>query len=115
MVDGNNKKVCMCLYNNFTHDSRVLKEALSLYQAGYSITVIARLDDKTLPFEKKHGITVKRISVNPIHVRLLRLIRKLLKRLIATERNMTQTLSRYISRTTQNKPGKLFRTYQRKQ
>jgi len=86
--DFGNKRVCMCLYNNFTHDSRVLKEALSLYQAGYSITVIARLDDKTLPYENRNGIIVKRISVNPVHLRLIGFIRRLWKCIIADPKNI---------------------------
>jgi len=71
-LSHSNKKVCMCLYNNFTHDSRVFKEALSLYEAGYSITVLALLDGETLPFENKNGIIVKRISANSFVLRIAR-------------------------------------------
>ena len=72
-----NKKVCMCLFNNFTHDSRVLKEASSLFEIGYNVTVVARLDDNTLARENIKGVTVKRISVNSVHHELRKLIRKL--------------------------------------
>jgi glycosyltransferase involved in cell wall biosynthesis len=75
--DSENKKVCMCVFNNFTHDSRVLKEALSLYKIGYSVTVVARLDDNTSPIENIDGIRVKRISTNPVHLKLINLIRRL--------------------------------------
>jgi len=63
--------VCMCVFNNFTHDSRVLKEASSLCDAGYEITVIALLDNKTLPFEKIGAIQVKRISASPIPIKAI--------------------------------------------
>jgi len=36
-----NKKVISIVLNNFTNDSRVLKEAISLQKGGYKITVIA--------------------------------------------------------------------------
>jgi len=65
------KRVCMCVFNNFTHDSRVLKEASSLCDAGYEITVIALLDNKTLPFEKIGAIQVKRISASPIPIKAI--------------------------------------------
>jgi len=75
--DFDKKKVCMCLFNNFTHDSRVLKEALSLSKIGYGVTVVARLDDSTLPEESINGVRVIRISTNPVHLKLIHLIRKL--------------------------------------
>ena len=74
--DMDSKKVCMFLFNNFTHDSRVLREALSLSEIGYSVTVVARLDDNTLPTENINGIKVKRVSVNPVHLKLINLIKK---------------------------------------
>lgn len=67
----------MCVFNNFTHDSRVLKEASSLVQKGYSVTVLARLDDHTLSRESINGITVKRLSSNPLHLKLIHLIRNI--------------------------------------
>ena len=66
----------MCVFNNFTHDSRVLKEASSLAKIGYGVTVLARLDDNTVPLENVNGIRVKRIPVNPFHLRLIHLIRQ---------------------------------------
>jgi len=71
------KRVCMCVFNNFTHDSRVLKEASSLVQEGYSVTVLARLDDQTLPRESINGITVKRLCSDPLHLKLIDLIRNI--------------------------------------
>ena len=60
-----NKKICMCLLNNFTNDSRVLKEAISFIEAGYEVTVIAKKDDKTLARENISGIDVVRLTIDP--------------------------------------------------
>jgi len=35
------KKITSIVLNNFTNDSRVLKENLSLQKAGYDVTVVA--------------------------------------------------------------------------
>jgi len=71
-------KVCMLVFNNFTHDSRVLKEAMSLSKIGCSVTVIALLDNDTLPLENISGIRVKRISINPTHHSRNYLMRKII-------------------------------------
>jgi len=42
-------KVCMFVYNNMTHDSRVMKEAKTLAQAGHDVRVIAVLDNTIIP------------------------------------------------------------------
>jgi hypothetical protein len=54
--DKMNLKVCMFVYNNFTHDTRVLKEAKALTEAGYEVTVIALLDQIDIPYENQNGI-----------------------------------------------------------
>ena len=56
-------KVCMLLKNNFTHDARVYKEAKTLVDAGYSVTVVALKDETTKETECIDGIHVKRITV----------------------------------------------------
>lgn len=51
----------MILYNNFSSDSRVLREAKSLAKAGFDITILA-INDKNLPeFEIKNNIKIKRV------------------------------------------------------
>ncbi|MBR9919412.1 MAG: glycosyltransferase family 4 protein [Bacteroidetes bacterium] len=56
-------KVVSILLNPFTHDSRVLKECLSLQKAGYDISVAA-MHEKDLPFyEEVEGIPVHRIQI----------------------------------------------------
>ncbi|NUO10108.1 MAG: glycosyltransferase [Candidatus Brocadia sp.] len=59
----------MFVYNNFLHDTRVLKEARSLVASGYDVTILAALDKKSRPFEELHGIKVIRVKI-PIHYRI---------------------------------------------
>ena len=98
--DIDNKKVCMFLFNNFTHDSRVLREALSLSEIGYSVTVVARLDDNTLSTENINGIKVKRVSVNPVHLKLVNLIKKPLHWNILLNETNTQDYTTYARKET---------------
>jgi glycosyltransferase involved in cell wall biosynthesis len=70
--DKMNLKVCMFVYNNFTHDTRVLKEAKALTEAGYEVTVIALLDQIDIPYENQNGIKIIRVVKDPINFRLLR-------------------------------------------
>ncbi len=93
--DFDKKKVCMFVFNNFTHDSRVLKEASSLAEIGYSVTVVARLDDYTLPFENINGIKVQRIPVNPFHLKFINLIRKSTRRHISVNKKSTAGYGSY--------------------
>lgn len=65
-------KVCMFVYNNFKHDSRVLKEAKTLADAGYDVRVIAVLDKTTEPYEERDGFRVIRVVKNPFHYKVLR-------------------------------------------
>lgn len=56
----------MIVLNEFTHDARVEKEATTLIQAGYRVTVIARRNNPTLPEEEnRDGIEVRRVSIVP--------------------------------------------------
>ena len=63
------RKVCMFVYNNFLHDTRVLKEARTLVASGYDVTVLAALDTKSKPFEELHVIKIIRVKI-PIHYRI---------------------------------------------
>ncbi len=66
----------MFVYNNFLHDTRVLKEARSLIVNGYDVTVLAVLDKKSKPFgerEEQQGIKVIRVKI-PIHYRIFCLV-----------------------------------------
>lgn len=62
----------MFVYNNFTTDARVQKEAMTLTAAGFEVQVVAVLDKKTTPTEERDGFAIVRIDRNPLHYRLLR-------------------------------------------
>ncbi len=61
------KKVCMAVTNPFTHDQRVYREAKSLVDDGYDVTVVALKEDtlKIPGNEEIDGIKVLRISKKP--------------------------------------------------
>lgn len=61
----------MVVYNHFTNDSRVLKEATSLTQNGYDVTLYA-IWKKDLPKKEEiNGFTLHRIQIKPIHKQIL--------------------------------------------
>jgi len=62
----------MFVFNNCANDARVLKEAKTLTEAGHEVEIVAFLDKKTLPSEERHGFTITRIKLNPIHLRIIR-------------------------------------------
>ena len=59
--------IYMFVFNAFRPDIRVLKEARTLRSAGFDVTVIAILDNNSLPFEELDGIRIIRVNKN--HVR----------------------------------------------
>ena len=73
------KKVCMFVFNNFKHDTRVLKEAKTLTSAGYLVTVVAVLDKTSSSYEEQDGFRLFRLIVNPIHIRIQRVNKKYLR------------------------------------
>lgn len=56
------KKIVMLLANDFTHDSRVLKEALSAKNAGMEVTILARKSKNTPFSEEKDGLKIIRVQ-----------------------------------------------------
>lgn len=66
-------KVCMLVYN-CKPDTRVLREAKTLTDAGYDVRIIALLDEETEPYEEKDGFRIIRITRDPIHHRAFRAI-----------------------------------------
>lgn len=65
------KKVCMFVWNYFTHDARVMREAKSLVKAGHQVTVIAIHNAKnpnSLKQEAKEGINIIRVSPLPYDI-----------------------------------------------
>lgn len=55
-------KIASFVFNDFTHDSRVLKEAVSLKNAGYDITVVAHGNKNLEKEDTIQNIRVKRFS-----------------------------------------------------
>jgi len=59
----NSKSVISIVLNNFTNDSRVLKEGLSLQAAGYSVTVVALHENDLAEYEQIQALSVHRVKV----------------------------------------------------
>jgi glycosyltransferase involved in cell wall biosynthesis len=55
-------KVVFCVFNAFTHDSRVLKEAISIHNLGYDITVVAHGNKNLDKNDIINNIKIKRFS-----------------------------------------------------
>jgi len=68
-------RIDMFVYNRCTTDTRVLKEAQTLTEAGHRVRIVAVLDATTEPAEERHGFRIVRIDRNPIHYRVLRGVR----------------------------------------
>lgn len=56
------KLISILVFNNFTNDSRVQKEANSLSKNGYNVQVIAHKDPTTLAEEKTENYNILRVS-----------------------------------------------------
>ena len=58
------KKVASIVLNNFLHDSRVLKECLSLQKAGYAVQVVALHEGDLAEYEEVQGVPVHRVKLS---------------------------------------------------
>ena len=56
-------KVLSIVLNNFKNDSRVLKENISLQNAGYHVKVVALHEEPLKEFEKVQCIPVHRVKL----------------------------------------------------
>ena len=56
-------KVASVVHNHFTHDSRVEKQAVSLTNAGYDLTVFSLRKTGLLQDERKENYIVKRTKI----------------------------------------------------
>jgi glycosyltransferase involved in cell wall biosynthesis len=88
----------MLVYNNCTTDARVLKEASSLSGAGCDVIVIAVLDRTTSPRERRDGFEIRRIDRNPVHYRILRKQRQLMRYAGSGPRGWLALLHRGVAR-----------------
>lgn len=52
----------MAVMNDVVHDQRVIKEARTLAKAGYDVTVVGLLSDRTTAKENRDGIAIRRIK-----------------------------------------------------
>jgi glycosyltransferase involved in cell wall biosynthesis len=68
-------RIDMFVYNRCTADARVLKEAKTLAEVGHRVRVLAVLDASTPPTEDRDGFRIVRIDRQPLHYRLLRVLR----------------------------------------
>jgi glycosyltransferase involved in cell wall biosynthesis len=66
------RRVCMLLFNPFTHDARVLREARALVAAGADVRVIARAAAGLPAEETVHGIRVRRLDADPVVSRVVK-------------------------------------------
>ncbi len=55
-------QIASFVFNPFTHDSRVLKEALTLHEANYDVTVVAHGDKGLKTNNIFHGIHITRLA-----------------------------------------------------
>jgi len=60
---SNSKNICAIVLNNFTNDSRVLKENISLQNAGYSVGVVSLHESPLEEFEDIQKIPVHRVKL----------------------------------------------------
>jgi len=80
-------RVTMLVRNTFTHDTRVEKEARTLAEAGYAVTVVCEGGEGLPPDETRDGISIRRIARPPGHLpglRFLRYRRSLIHQLLET-------------------------------
>ncbi len=92
-------RVCMFVFNNFTNDSRVQKQAETLLANGYDVTVMARLDNVTTPEEVRNGILVKRVPICPLSQRVISFMQKPLNQRVSFGRkrgSKWMRLGRYV-------------------
>ncbi len=62
-MNQKNKKVTSIVLNNFQNDSRVLKENISLQNAGYDVKVVALHEEPLKEFDKVQNVSVYRIKL----------------------------------------------------
>lgn len=74
LFPSHTSRVCMFVYNNFLHDSRVQREAKALIRKGYWVMILALLDGQTTPIENRDAIKIIRVdveNVNPLYRKIL--------------------------------------------
>jgi len=67
------KKIYIIMKKNVEFNSRVQKQALTLAQAGYDVTVIAVKVKGQKSYEQRDRYTIIRLQLEPLHVRIRRI------------------------------------------
>ena len=60
-------KIASVVLNNFTNDSRVLKENITLQNAGYDVRVVALHQEELKEYEEVQGIPVHRVKLSTMN------------------------------------------------
>ncbi len=110
---GAQPRVCMFVYNNCLSDQRVRKEARTVAQAGYRVTIVAVLDKRSVPVEEDPDFTIVRIDRNPVHYRLLRRTRRMRRRIRVRWARLRLAARRRIARLRRSRRV-LARAYHRR-
>lgn len=92
-----NKKIVMLLTNDFTHDSRVLKEALSAKKAGMKVTVLALKSINTPFFENRNGVQIIRIKNELLKSTSIKDKSKLTKKIVLRKPKLLSFLGRNLN------------------
>jgi glycosyltransferase involved in cell wall biosynthesis len=87
-------KVCMFVFNSCENDSRVLKEAKTLVEAGYSVKILALFRTGTKRTEERDGFLIKRIKIDSFDIRFSKQIKTLFQDLKKTH----LTVKNYIKK-----------------
>jgi glycosyltransferase involved in cell wall biosynthesis len=71
------KSVLSIVLNEFTHDNRVLNEAISLRKAGYNLSVIALHTEPLKEWDEVGGVPVHRIKLSSRNLKSFKVIKHL--------------------------------------
>ena len=72
LSEGLSKSVTMLVFNNFSNDTRVLREAMSLVDLGLRVRVIAIFSHGQKMSEVVEGVEVVRLPLEPFHIKWIR-------------------------------------------
>ena len=73
----------MLVYNHFEHDSRVLKEGVTLDRAGYDVRLVALATSHLPRREQRSGIRIVRVEGQPRTMRMVEALRRVRARRVA--------------------------------
>ncbi len=65
-------KVCMFVLGRCDPDIRVFKEARALTEAGHDVRIVAVMGEGVEPYEGRDGFRILRVTLDPIHRKIMR-------------------------------------------